>query len=184
MVALALVVGTTTLAGCTKYHGPLTNLGLVDQYPVGRWYPTPSANQVRTGLGIYHLSDQHLILVHIQIPDNAATSLGPGAVRGAVGVWWVALDDRVPGADSVPIWQSSCVRFKTASKGSEFDVVGGYLTGPASASLSRYPLSFNPDDSSVSVALDPADEISIPRGGNGNASPYLPPAQGVVCISS
>jgi hypothetical protein len=183
VLALLVVVSGLAFSGCTRYHGPLTNLGLVDQYPAGRWYPTPAANQVRTGLGIYHLSKQHLILVHIQIPDYKATSLGPGAVHGAVGVWWVALDDRVSG-DSSPVWQPSCVRYKTASQGSEFDVIGDYLAGPATASLSRYPLSFNPDDGSISVALDPADEISMPRGGNGNPPPYLPPAQGVTCTPS
>jgi hypothetical protein len=184
MLALTLVVASGVLAGCTRYHGPLTNLGTVDEYPATYWHPTPAADQVRTGLGIYNLANHHLILVHIQIPDNATTSLGPGAVRGAVGVWWVALDDRVPGGDGRLVWQPSCVQFKTTGKGAGFDVVGDYLNGPATASLSRYPLSFNPDDSSVSVALDPADEISMPRGGSGAPPPYLPPDPGVHCTSS
>jgi hypothetical protein len=179
LVGMALVL----LAGCTTYHGPLTNLGSTDQFPVARWSPDPAANQVRVGNGIYPLPDKHLILVHILIPDTAITSLGPGAVRGAVGVWWVALDDRAPrGAASVGklAWLPACVRFKTYGTGAAFDVVGGYLTGPSAASLSRYPLSFNPEDSSISVALSPADEIAMPRGGLPGPPPTsLEPPRGV-----
>jgi hypothetical protein len=120
--------------------------------------------------GIYPLPQYHLILVHIQIPDTSLKSLGPGAVHAAVGIWWVALDDRVPSASGVGDagvvalrWQPPCVVFKTTGTGTAFDVAGGYLWGPGSANLSRYPLSFNPEDSSIRVALSPADEVSVPR---------------------
>jgi hypothetical protein len=172
-LAIALMLTTTFLSGCAPHHGPLTNLGSVDEYPVGRWAPTVDANQVRIHLGVYPLPTYHLILVHIQIPDNALSSLGPVAVHGAVGVWWVALDDRVPGDSQRPTWLASCVRFQTVS--SAFDIAGSYLSGPATASLSRYPLSFNPEDSSVSVALSPEDEISVPRRAANQAGPYLAP---------
>ncbi len=184
---LLIAVALALLTGCTTYHGPLTNLSSTDQFPAGRWSPDPSANQVRSGNGIYLLPDKHLILIHIVVPDTAITSLGPGAVRGAVGVWWVALDDRAPrGAANVGklAWLPECVRFKTYGTGAEFDIVGRYLNGPSSASLSRYPLSFNPEDGSISVALSPADEIAVPRGDTqGSPTPSLEAPRGVCPLS-
>jgi hypothetical protein len=168
--ALSLLLA---LSGCTSHHGPLTNLGDVDQYPAARWNPNLAQNQVAQNAGIYAMPNQHLILIHVQIPDTNLTSLGPGAVHGAVGVWWVALDDRVLGDAGTLLWVPSCGRFKTIDTGGEYDLVGDYLAGPARANLSRYPLAFNPDDGSVSVALSPEDEISIPRSDASSAS--LPP---------
>jgi hypothetical protein len=177
LLALAVAVGLLAgLSGCTPYHGPLTNLGDVDQYLPARWNPDPSRNQVEPNAGIYPMPSHHLILVHVQIPDTSVTALGPGAVRGAVGVWWIALDDRVPGGDGKLVWIPSCDRFKTTGKGASYDLAGDYLNGPATANLSRYPLEFNPDDGSVSVALSQQDEITISRSGSGGAAPYLPPA--------
>jgi hypothetical protein len=173
LLMLMLALASGILLGCATYHGALTPLGDVDQYPVGQWSPNPGASQVRVDNGIYLMPQHHLILVHILVPDTSLTSLGPGAVRGAVGVWWVALDDRAPkGAASVGklVWLPSCVRFKTYGTGAAFDIVGRYLDGPSPASLSRYPLSFNPEDGSISVALSPSDEIAVPRI-NGSASP-------------
>ncbi len=182
-LSIVLCAVIVTLTSCTTYHGPLTNLSSTDQFPVGRWSPDPSANQVRIGNGIYPMPDMHLILIHILVPDTSITSQGPGAVRGAVGVWWVALDDRAPRGPAFVgklVWLPTCVRFKTEGTGSEFDVVGRYLTGPSAASLSRYPLSFNPEDSSISVALSSADEIAMPRGGSLGPPPtFLEPPQGV-----
>jgi hypothetical protein len=172
------------LAGCARYHGPLTYLGDADLFPVGRWAGTPQANQVAVQNGIYPIPAHHLILVHILV-DPHLTSLGPGAVHGAVGVWWVALDDRVPGPrDSAPTWLPSGVCFRTGALGAAFDAVGSYLDGPAAGSLSRYPISLNPEDGSISVALSAADEIAVPRRTSATAGPYLPPAPGVRCVAS
>ena len=186
LLALVLALAGATLASCASYHGPLTNLGSADQYPVGRWSPDPKANQVRVGNGIYLLPEKHLILVHIIVPDTSLTSLGPGAVRGAVGVWWVALDDRVPHPSAVHAgaltWIPTCVRFKTRGTGAAFDIVGDYLYGPAPSSLSRYPISINPEDDTISVALAPADEIAMSRRDQpGSSPPYLKPAEVVPC---
>jgi hypothetical protein len=181
LLGLVLALASVMLSSCTTYHGALTSLGSADQYPVGRWSPDPNANQVRVGNGIYLIPQHHLILVHILVPDTARTSLGPGAVHGAVGVWWVALDDRAPHADSAQAgaltWIPACVRFKTGGTGAAFDVAGSYLGGPAPSSLSRYPISINPEDDSISLALAPADEIALPRSDQpGAASAYLKPA--------
>jgi hypothetical protein len=171
--ALFVALAGGLLAGCTPHHGPLTDLGTVDLYAPARWSPNPATNQVQVGRGIYPLPSRHLILVHIQIPDNALSSLGPGATRGAVGVWWVALDDRLTG-DGQLTWVPSCDLFRTHN-GTAFDVVGDYLAGPAHANLSRYPLAFNPDDNSVSAALSAEDTIHITLSGTGGPKPYLPP---------
>ncbi len=169
LVPLAALVGML-LAGCASYHGQLTGLGPTDQFPVGAWTPNPSTNQTRVNNGIYLLPQRHLILVHILVPDTSLNSLGPGAVHGAVGVWWVALDDRAPHPTGVQAgalrWQPGCVQFRTDG-----------TAGPSPANLSRYPLSFNPEDSSIRVALSPADEIAIPlSGGPGGAPASLKPA--------
>jgi hypothetical protein len=174
-LGLVVLVASGLLSACTSFHGPLTYLDAVDQYAVTRWAASAATNMVGINNGIYLLPQDHLILVHIYVPPSV-TSLGPGAVHGAVGVWWVALDDRLPG-DSTPVWQAGCVRFKTGAKGAEFDVVGSYLDGPAPRSLNRYPLVINPEDSSISVALSPADEITVPRDGGrptGQAAPLAP----------
>jgi hypothetical protein len=171
--ALALILASGLLAGCATYKGSLTYLDSVDLYPVGNWSPFPLRNQAGLGNGIYLMPDKHLILVHIDIPSDIAT-LGPGALHGAVGVWWLALDDRVP-RDSTPQWRPDCDRFKTGAKGAAFDLAGNYLDGPASANLSRYPLAINPEDSSISVALSPADEIHLPRT-SGTSAPLAPAA--------
>jgi hypothetical protein len=174
-LALALALASAMLSSCTSYHGPLTTLGSADQYPVGRWSPNPSANQVRVGNGIYLLPQDHLILVHIIVPDTSLTSLGSGAVHGAVGVWWVALDDRVPHSGDVQVgaltWRPACVSFRAGGTGAVFDAAGDYLDGPAPSNLSRYPISINPEDNSISVALAPADEIALPRSDQPGASP-------------
>jgi hypothetical protein len=180
LAALALTCGVA--AGCTSYHGPLTPLGQVEEYPAGRWAPTPSAGELQIGFGVYPIPQYHLMLVHIVIPDTSRTSLGPGAVHGAVGVWWVALDDRVPHGGAL-VYAPRCLSFVTLGSGAQFDIVGDYLAGPAAASLSRYPLSFNSEDGSVSVALSPQDEIAGPTRGQSGAPPpvYLRPAPGVSC---
>ena len=174
-VVLVVLVASGLLSACSSFHGPLTYLDSVDQYPVARWGASAATNMVGVNNGIYLLPQDHLILVHIYVPP-AITSLCPDAVHGAVGVWWVALDDRLPG-DSTPVWQPGCVRFRTGAKGAEFDLAGNYLDGPAAGSMSRYPLSLNPEDSSISVALSSADEITIPRDGGrptGQAAPLAP----------
>ncbi len=186
LLALVLALASAMLSSCTTYHGQLTNLGSADQYPVGRWSPDPKANQVRVGNGIYLLPHDHLILVHIIVPDTSLTSLGPGAVRGAVGVWWVALDDRVPHPSAVHVgaltWIPACVSFKAGGTGAVFDIAGDYLDGPAPSNLSRYPISLNPEDDTISVALAPADEIAVPRSDQPSGSPaYLKPAEVVPC---
>lgn len=171
-LTLVVLVASGLASACTSFHGPLTYLDSVDQYPVARWGATAATNMAGVNNGIYLLPQDHLILVHIYVPPSVKT-LGPGAVHGAVGVWWVALDDRLPG-DTTPVWQPDCVRFKTGAKGAAFDISGAYLDGPAARSLNRYPLSLNPDDSSISVALSPADEITVPRDG-GLPAPEWPP---------
>jgi hypothetical protein len=177
LLALVTAVGVlASLSGCTRYHGPLTSLGDVEQYPAALWYRDPARSQIGMSNGIYVMPDRHLLLVHVQIPNTNLDSLGPGSVHGAVGVWWVALDSRVPGGGGNLVWMPSCGLFKTTGKGAEYDLAGDYLAGPASANLSRYPVSFNPDDGSVSVALSPQDEITIPRSGSGGPAPYLQPA--------
>ena len=173
MLAVALVLASGLLAGCTTYKGPLTYLDSVDLYPVGNWSPYPAKNQVEVNNGIYLMPSKHLILIHIFVPASI-TSLGPGAIHGAVGVWWLALDDRIPN-DSTPQWHSTCDYFRTGQKGATFDLAGNYLDGPASANLSRYPLSINPEDSSISVALAPADEIHLART-SGEVAPLAPAA--------
>ena len=185
LLGALVVLASGALAGCTSYRGPLTVLGHVDEFPVAHWSPIPSHSQVRIGLGIYPLPSQHLIVIHVIISDTALASLGPGAVHGAVGVWWVALDDRVPsgtGHVGALVYLPQCVSFKTYGTGARFDIAGDYLGGPSSASLSRYPLSFNPEDGSVSVALSPQDEIAVPRGDQSSPSvAALRPAPGVQC---
>jgi hypothetical protein len=171
VVAIGALAG---LCGCTQYHGPLTALGDVDQYLPALWSPSPAQSQVRAGAGIYAMLSRHLLLVHVQIPDTSVTSLGPGAVRGAVGVWWVALDDRAPGGGQLH-WVPSCGLFRSTAKGATYDLVGDALNSSSSASLRRYPLEFNPDDGSVSVALSPQDELAAAQ--RGAAAPYLPPAR-------
>lgn len=181
--ALGLLAALSGLAGCGQFHGPLTNLGQVDQYLSGRWDPDPARSQVAVNAGIYPMPGKHLILVHVQIPDTSITSLGPGAVHGAVGVWWIALDDRVPGGDGALAWVPSCDRFTTHGQGSEFTLAGSYMSGPATASLSRYPISFNPEDSSISVALSPEDEIKMPARGSAGTTHYLLPVNQVCAVS-
>jgi hypothetical protein len=180
LVPLAALVGML-LTGCASYHGQLTGLGPTDQVPVGAWTPNPSTNQTRVNNGIYLLPQRHLILVHILVPNTSLGSLGPGAVHGAVGIWWVALDDRAPHPTGVQAgalrWQPDCVQFRTDGTGATFDIAGDHLSGPSPANLSRYPLTFNPEDSSIRVALSPADEIAIPlSGGPGGAPASLKPA--------
>lgn len=170
IAAVGMLVG---LSGCGRYHGPLTNLGSVDQFLPALWNTDPTLNQVAVNSGVYPMPARHLILVHVQIPDASVASLGLGAVHGAVGVWWIALDDRMPGAGGKVVWVASCGLFKAQGSGAAFDLAGDFLYGPAAANLSRYPLSFNPEDSSVSVALSPQDEIAIAR--DAMATPYLPP---------
>lgn len=162
-LAVALLVVSALASACTSFHGPLTYLDAADQYPVATWGATAATNRATVGNGIYPLPRYHLILVHLYVPPSIK-SLGPGAVHGAVGVWWVALDDRLPG-DNTPVWQPACSLFKTGAKGAAFDAAGGYLYGPAPRSLNRYPIVLNPEDSSISVALAAADEITVPRDG-------------------
>lgn len=185
LLVVLIVLASGALSGCTTYHGALTVLGHVDEFPVGRWSPSPAVSQARIGLGIYPIPAQHLILIHILIPDTAVASLGPGAVHGAVGVWWVALDDRAPRSAAhvgALVYLPTCVSFKTYGTGAQFDIAGEYLDGPSPASLSRYPLSFNPEDGSVSVALSPQDEIAVPRGDQSHPSTAaLWPAPNVQC---
>jgi hypothetical protein len=172
-LAAALILASGLLASCSSYKGSLTYLDSVDLYPVGNWSPFPLRNQAAVGDGIYPMPDKHLILIHIFVPASI-TTLGPGALHGAVGVWWLALDDRVPN-DSTPQWRPDCDHFKTGAKGAAFDLAGDYLDGPAFSNLSRYPLAINPEDSSISVALSPADEIHLPRT-SGTAAPLAPAA--------
>jgi hypothetical protein len=168
------------VAGCASYHGPVTVLGPVDQYPVGRWSPDLAANHVAQGNGIYLLPQYHLILVHLYTDDESITTLGPGALHGAVGVWWVGLDDRAPGAGAGTLrWEPQCLRFKADGSGAAYDLAGDYLSGPSPGNLSRYPLSINPEDASLRAALSTADEIATPRtGGSGRAPAYLAPHTG------
>ena len=170
--ALALVVVSALASACTSFHGPLTYLDAEGLYPVARWGPSAATNQVAVGNGIYLLPQHHLILVHVLVPPSVKT-LGPGSVHGAVGVWWVALDDRLPG-DTTPVWMTDCVRFKTGAKGASFDIAGAYLDGPAARSLNRYPIALNPEDGSISVALSPADEITVARDGGLPADQWPP----------
>lgn len=168
------------VAGCASYHGPVTVLGPVDQYPVGRWSPDLAANHVTLDNGIYLLPKYHLILVHLYTNDESITTLGPGALHGAVGVWWVGLDDRAPGANAGALrWEPQCLRFKADGSGAAYDLAGDYLSGPSPASLSRYPLSINPEDASLRAALSSADEITVPRpNAASGTSAYLAPNTG------
>ncbi|HEV2235693.1 MAG TPA: hypothetical protein VGR57_03440 [Ktedonobacterales bacterium] len=181
-VAMVALLGAL-LAGCATYHGPVTVLGPVDQYPVGRWTPYVATNHVTLDNGIYLLPKYHLILVHLYSDDESITTLGPGALHGAVGVWWVGLDDRAPaepGAHAGALrWDPCRLHFTADASGAEYDLAGDYLAGPAPASLSRYPLSINPEDASLRVALSRADEITVPRPNAAQGRPaYLAPAAG------
>jgi hypothetical protein len=179
--AIAGVLALAALAGCTTFHGLVTPLGAVDEFPAVAWAPTPSASAVRPDSGVYLIPHYHLILVHILIPETNLASLGPDAVHGAVGVWWVALDDRAPGGGLVT-YDPACLGFVDASNGARFDIAGGYLSGPATGSLGRYPLWLNPEDASISAGLSHADEIAVPaHRANGAPMAYLPPAPGAVC---
>jgi hypothetical protein len=169
------------LAGCASYHGPVTVLGPVDQYPVGRWSPELAANHVALDNGIYLLPQYHLILVHLYTDDESITTLGTGALHGAVGVWWVGLDDRAPGVNPGKlVWEPQCLRFKAEGSGAAYDLAGDYISGPSPGGLSRYPLSINPEDASLRAALSPADEIATPHSGGSSGTPpaYLAPHTG------
>jgi hypothetical protein len=179
--AIAAVLALAALAGCTTFRGPVTPLGDVEEFPAVSWAPTPSASAVRADNGVYLVPRDHLILVHILIAETSLATLGPDAVHGAVGVWWVALDDRAPGGGLVT-YDPTCVGFVDASNGARFDIAGGYLSGPATGSLGRYPLWLNPEDASISAGLSRADEIGVPaHQANGTPMSFLPPAPGVVC---
>ncbi len=171
------------VAGCTTYHGPVTVLGSVDEYPVGRWSPDLASNHIMIDNGIYLLPQYHLILVHLYTDDESITTLGPGALHGAVGVWWVGLDDRAPGVNPGTLrWEPQCLRFRASGSGAAYDLAGDYLTGPSPASLSRYPLSINPEDASLRAALSADDEISVPRPNAASGErAYLAPHTGA-CV--
>lgn len=169
------------LVGCATFRGPVTPLGSVEEFPAVAWAPTPAASAVAADNGVYLIPSYHLILVHILITNTSLATLGPDAVHGAVGVWWVALDDRAPGGGQVT-YDPACVGFVDASTGARFDIAGGYLSGAATGSLGRYPLLFNPEDASISAGLSRADEIAVPaHQANGAPMTYLPPAPGVSC---
>ena len=178
-VAIVALLGAL-LAGCVKYHGPVTVIGPVDQYPVGRWSPDLATNHLALDNGLYLLPQYHLILVHLYTNDESITTLGPSALHGAVGVWWVGLDDRAPGANAGTLrWEPQCLRFKTDGSGATYDLAGDYLSGPLPGNLSRYPLSINPEDASLRAALSAADEITNPRSGGASGTPaYLAPHTG------